>query len=236
MKDIKKPLIIAISGKKQSGKSTLCDYLKGKEADIEIFSFADSLKQKVCVDILGLTYNQVFGTDEDKNSLTRYTWDKLPKFIREAYSTKINDIPIAWSESGKTFQYESYTEPRTGQMTAREIMQIVGTDIFRNMFDDSVWVDSTIRDIKASNCTIALIADCRFPSEVNIVLEQGGSVIRLTRSIDNKDLHPSETALDDYPFDTTEGCFVINNHNKSIEWKNEQVKLLMESLRKIRNV
>ena len=49
-------IIIGISGKKQSGKNTVCDALQyllfkfWNPKDIEIMSFADTLKQKVCKD------------------------------------------------------------------------------------------------------------------------------------------------------------------------------------------
>ena len=71
-----KKVIIGVSGKKQSGKNTMCDCLyelfteKYSSDDVLIFSFADALKQKVCKDVLGLTDEQVNGTDEEKNSVT----------------------------------------------------------------------------------------------------------------------------------------------------------------------
>lgn len=231
-----KQKIIGISGKKQAGKTTLCDYLHEKydrytdlmcaPPFVSVFSFADALKEKICIDVLGLTKDQVYGTDEDKNSLTCYEWENLPYFIRKAYSKKTIDIPTSVIDSGG-FQYEPYMEPRIGQMTAREIMQIAGTDIFRNMFSQDIWVNATMRVIKESNVPVALISDCRFPSEVNAILSQDGIVIRLTRQFDEDDTHLSETALDNYPFANTEECFLIDNHNQSIEWKNDQVESLL---------
>ena len=43
---------------------------------IRIYGLADTLKD-LCIDILGLSYDQAYGTDEDKNSLTNISWSAL---------------------------------------------------------------------------------------------------------------------------------------------------------------
>ena len=126
------PLIVGLSGKKQSGKDTICsavyDYLHScsdLDDSISVYSFADALKQKVCKDVLGLTEEQVNGTDEQKNSPTIYKWDSLTDGIR--YTNSVETEPIR--KGGTRSQYEEVPVLRSGSMTAREIMQVVGTDI-----------------------------------------------------------------------------------------------------------
>ena len=149
---------------------------------IKLYSFADCLKKNVCMDILGLTYEQCYGTDEQKNAPTHLLWENMPEVDHE-----------------------------TGPMTAREVMQYVGTEIFRKMYGN-VWVDSTIRRIKQDNPRIAIICDCRFPNEVTGVQEAGGKVLRLTRDIyAGKDQHDSETALDPDKFDWTKFDAIVDN-------------------------
>ena len=209
-------LIIGISGKKQSGKNTMCDCLheyfidKYSRYDVDIFSFADALKNKVCKDVLGLTEEQVNGTDEQKETLTNYKWKNLPQAIR-------ND--------------------KQGVMTAREIMQIVGTNIFRNYFDDSIWVNATMRDIEKSNNKVALISDVRFPSEVNSLLNNNAYVIRLLRDVCETDSHPSETALDNFNFDH-EKCIIFDNRKMNIEEQNNATVDLLRPIvmEKIKNI
>ncbi len=41
---------------------------------IKIYSFADILKKDICMNVLGLTYEQCYGTDEEKNQLTELTY------------------------------------------------------------------------------------------------------------------------------------------------------------------
>ena len=112
---------------------------------IKLYSFADLLKQNICIDVLGLTYEQCYGTDDEKQTMTKIKWEDIPGVITK------KPIDLAWSlTSGYTEEkqtaemiagrlgpyYEKigcliYHEP--GYMTAREVMQVVGTDIFRKM-------------------------------------------------------------------------------------------------------
>lgn len=259
-------ILIGISGKKQSGKSTLCDFIRGwhwfefarrnegycvlqdvdgslrvikseTETELEdidiatevqfanlvaIYNFADTLKE-TCMKVMGLTWEQCYGTDKQKNTPTMYRWDTLPDSIREAYSQEMVEVVTGTTvELGKQVQtYDVLKKPRVGPMTGREVMQVVGTDIFRKMFSDQIWVNATFSKIKNEGKSIALIADVRFPSEVDAILDNGGYVIRLNRIHDEKDQHPSETALDDYPFSMLGNrALVINNGDCNINEKN----------------
>ncbi len=151
--------------------------------EIKTYNFADDLKQ-ICINILGLTERQCYGTDEEKNSLTNIS-----------------------------------PPDKTSKMTAREVMQHVGTDFFRKIYPQ-VWVDSTIRKIQREKPRLAVVVDCRFPNEVQGIQNAGGKVIRLTRNIfGNDDEHDSETALDGYDgFDA-----IINNNDMTIGEQNESL-------------
>lgn len=82
------------------------------------------------------------------------------------------------------------------QLTAREVMQYIGTDIFRNL-NSNIWIDATLNKIKKDTPNIALITDVRFPNEVESIQNNNGIVIRLTRSPILLN-HLSEIALDNY--------------------------------------
>ena len=160
-------------------------------SEIKIYNFADTLK-RVCIDVLGLTERQCYGTEKEKSATTKFNWSDM------------------------LFDGEKRT---SCPMTAREVMQYVGTDFFRKIYPE-VWVDSTIRRIETDMPSLAVVVDCRFPNEVKGIQNAGGKVIRLTRNIfGDNDKHPSETALDGYDgFDAT-----IDNHNMSIGEQNESV-------------
>ena len=129
---------------------------------------------------MGLEPSSVWGSNEDKNRPTSYVWDKLPYEIRKA-----NAFP-------------GTTEARTGPMSGREIMQVFGTDIMREFFDDKIWVNSCFRAITTVDPDFALLPDMRFPSELDPWIKEGGYIIRLMRDVSEGDKHSSETALDDW--------------------------------------
>lgn len=91
--------ILSFSGRKQSGKSTSADYITSLineyhimlrenryelNMSCKIYSFADPLKQDICINILGLTYDQCYGSDDDKNTMTDLRWDGVQLTAREA--------------------------------------------------------------------------------------------------------------------------------------------------------
>jgi hypothetical protein len=175
--------IIAFAGRKQSGKTTSAEYVKAfveqqnKNATCKIYSFADPLKQDICMNILDLTYEQCYGSDEEKNTLTDLFWENK-------------------------------------QLTAREAMEIIGTNIFRSL-KNNVWVSSTINKIKKEKPTIAIIADCRFPNEVASIKAENGKVLRLTRNPFNSSAQ-AEAALDKDNYDWSNFDYICDNADMNI--------------------
>jgi len=209
-------IIIATAGSKQSGKSTLCTYLKSvlavRYGDCRIYAWADSLK-KFCIDILGLSNEQCYGEEEQKNIPTRYSWDRMPLEVRMQNSLdKVN--------------------PRSGIMTARNIMQVAGTDIIRNLFSDDIWINATLKHIETDQPDVALISDTRFKVEIDSLLKYPRSyIIKLNRK-PFEDIHKGEKDLDDYNFSNLKWLnrhIIINNMNMDIHEKEKEVlKFLKE--------
>lgn len=191
--------IIAFSGRKQSGKSTAGEYIQNliysidPKINVNTYSFADPLKN-MCVNLLGLTPQQCWGSDEDKNSLTSLLWENMP----------------------------GYTGDLKGQMTAREVMEYVGTKLFRRM-KDKIWVEATLNEIQKNKPDIALLLDNRFPNEVDPILDAGGYVIRLTKNPFNALAEP-EVALDPDKYDWNKFSCIIDNETMTIDQKNELIK------------
>ena len=201
------PLIIGISGKKQSGKDTCASFLEKTLFDLYAFSvrrfgFADYLKE-ICMNLFDLTVYQCYGTNEDKNSLTCVKWRDFP-------------VPSSKKKS-KDERHPS------GFMTAREVLQWVGTEIIRSM-KDTAWSDYLLRKaIPNSEVDIALLVDLRFPSEWKAINDVGGKTVRLTRHIDLNDRAESEIALDSDKFDYSKFDAIIDNANFSIEETNDHL-------------
>jgi hypothetical protein len=209
--------IVGFAGKKQSGKNTACNYIlalklaelgvckksrlsqtgevevtdvfgeRANEDDwfafskenvninklteeclgpyIKMYGLADTLKD-MCVDIFGIPRNQCYGTDEEKNSLTDIRWENIP-----------------------------HTDGKSGAMTAREVLQHVGTDIFRQI-DPNIWIKSLLRKINKDSPEVALVCDVRFENEILGLQGAQGFIVGLTRDpYQNKDQHASEQEI-----------------------------------------
>lgn len=90
--------ILAFSGRKQSGKTTGSHYIeslinnKGLSISYRIYNFADPLKEDICMNILGLTYEQCYGSDDDKNTMTNLVWENEQLTARRAMEVIGTDI------------------------------------------------------------------------------------------------------------------------------------------------
>jgi hypothetical protein len=186
-------LFIAWSGKKQVGKDTATAFAEkmlikaGKT--VGITAFAESLKD-VAINVLGIDRRLVYGSNDDKETPTHILWDTFPMDTRMKYSNESFDERVF---SGPRPMH------RSGTMTVREVLQVMGTDIFRVMFENDVWAHSPFRRDWAG-FDVVFITDCRFPNEKRITEEHGGIIIRLERDTGFMDNHSSETALDDTEF------------------------------------
>jgi len=185
--------IIAFSGRKQSGKTICCEFLKelligNGYNDVQIYNFADPLKEDICMNMFGLTYAQCYGEDDNKNELVDAYWD------------------------GK-------------QLTARDLMQLVGTDLFRKL-NNGVWVNALINKIKKSTHEIVIVSDCRFPNEIEAIKKNDGLVFRLNRNPHRSD-HISESILDAHCYDWTNFSSILNNEHMTVREQFEALKKLM---------
>lgn len=190
---------------------------------IKLYSFADMLKDLACIDILGLKREQVYGTDEQKNSTTHLRWENMPGVITEMMpEIDEKDLETIGGRIGPYYQKlrNGVVYHRPGLMTGREVMQFVGTEIFRKMYS-KVWAEATIRKVLLENSDLAIITDCRFPDEAEATKNAGGKVIRLTREVYSEDTHESETALDKDKFDWNKFDAIIDNQHMDLAKQHE---------------
>jgi hypothetical protein len=76
--------------------------------------------------------------------------------------------------------------------------------------------------IKNDNHDYAIIADCRFPNEVDAVKSSGGYVIKLTLN-PHHSTHLSEVSLDPDKYSPENFDLIINNDDMSLSNKNEAI-------------
>jgi hypothetical protein len=190
---------------------------------IKIYSFAYYLK-KIATEVMGLSYESVYGTNDQKNKETYLRWENMPGVVIPFDASTVLCDMCGHGENPECLEASLPIKVHeSGPMTAREVLQYLGTEIFRKMHNN-VWVDATIRRIQIEKPEIALVCDVRFPNEVEGIQKAGGKVIRLTRNVLGADVHASELALDDYDgFDA-----IIDNQNMTIPEQNQAVCELLE--------
>jgi len=168
---------------------------------VKMYSFADTLKS-LAVHLFNLRSEQVYGSEEDKNSLTEFGWEDMPGITTNPHLLQMGAVDMGCKTFGVTYH-------AAGPMTAREFMQYFGTDLMRKMYSN-IWTDNTIKKILAEGSELAVVPDVRFPNEVKTILDNGGEVIRLSR-VYGEDGHESETCLDPENFDHSKFTHVIEN-------------------------
>jgi hypothetical protein len=172
---------------------------------VKMYSFADPLKE-FCINVLGLDRTQCYGSDDDKNTSTHISWDDMSAEIREKYSR-----PRRGSGGLK---------PASGFMTAREVMQVFGTDVCRRI-DPNCWARGLYSTIENEGYELAIATDARFPNEVTMGTERDAKVIRLLRNF-VEDVHESEKALDEFPLG--EFTVVLDNQNLTLSETHKKLK------------
>jgi hypothetical protein len=86
-------------------------------------------------------------------------------------------------------------------LSVGRLLQVLGTDCFRALVGENVWVDATLAPWRAAGCPPAVITDVRFPNESAAIREAKGVIVRVIRKNAKCDdgrsaAHASETALD----------------------------------------
>ena len=188
-----KKRIIGVSGKIGSGKDTFAELLAEQlVGKVERHALADKLRLITEI-VSGVRMTTTHEVNKPFcNEIRNYTQDQKNIFIKQF------------------------------NKTIGEILQLVGTDLFRDNYDTDIWVKSFFNEElyeKLNNGKIIIIPDVRFTNEADYIIQEGGYLIRLegdpkgVRENSLRDLnHISETNLDNY----TKFDKVIYNDKKDI--------------------
>jgi hypothetical protein len=222
-------MIIGINGKISAGKDTVGTIIQGllltnKNQSSEIKKFAGKLKQIASI-LTGISVEK-FEDQEFKNTILGEQWGTIE-------INPLNAIPV--------FEDVQFNH----LMSVREFLQKLGTEAMRKGLHTNVWVNALFADYRKGEIIESdkhyilkpvdnwIITDMRFPNEMEAVKERKGITIKVVRPsfmIDGKviakDLHPSETALDDAKFDYE----IINNGTMEELVKKVREILVLEEL------
>ena len=103
-------------------------------------------------------------------------------------------------------------------LTPRSLAQWLGTDIYRNQFDQNVWLRNM--KLRIGELKNVIITDIRFDNEANFIKELGGIIIKVDASVrkNKSDNHISENGIDEKLVD------IIVDNNGSFEDLNKSIK------------
>ena len=240
--------LIGLSGKLNSGKDTVgqlimmhvalneCPSLKKSKNNIQellsnwedeswmfrdcseyqIKKFAYKLKQIISI----LTGIPILDLEkaEVKNSKVGEEWAYLLWFNGKKF-LRVN--PNKWND---------FEPHRLKNYTFREMLQYLGTELFREQLHEDVWVNAMFSDFKSNDSLNNkwIITDVRFPNEAEAIRKRNGLLIRVENPnyVPTPNEHSSETSLDDYEnFSAT----IVNNKDDGLEKLSNVVFELLKS-------
>jgi len=115
---------------------------------------------------------------------------------------------------------------KTWLMTWRKFAQTIGTDLFRNKFNNETWL--RIADFNCSkypNATNIVFQDCRFNNEAIFIRKKAGYIINVCGEMEVKDTHESEKGVSEDLID-----FKIFNAKDRLDNTKSQVDVIMQEL------
>ncbi|MFA5484923.1 MAG: hypothetical protein WC260_01615 [Candidatus Pacearchaeota archaeon] len=219
--------IILTSGKINSGKNVFSSML-GKEfnrktLDVKFDLFANDLKNGARDDFKQLSSYLNSFVNRLKSEVgvlfdIKYNSPDKLKHINNIIE-ELNIIDDNW--------FENKTE------ITRLILQLYGTEIFRNRVDNNYWANQVKKRALESDSDVYIVTDTRFPNEIscfNDINDDNIRVIpiRIERVINtqlNIAQHDSETALDNW----NEWCYIIDN-NGSIDDLRDSAEVIVQDI------
>lgn len=228
--------ILAIAGRKQAGKSTLCNFLHGYQLRCfnVIKDFVLTEEGDLYVDTGDETQLTKLDVSRKDTEFVQWASYHMYPFIKKySFASELKDmcvnlfnIPyecVYGTEEQKNtkikhLKWQNMPESkRKGVMTAREFMQHLGTDVMRKIYEP-VWAESCVRKIQREQPLLAVIDDLRFENELKEVQKVDGKVVGLTRNI-LQDSHSSESL--DGVLENADS--VIDNSDMSIKDVNNEI-------------
>jgi hypothetical protein len=119
-------------------------------------------------------------------------------FFKESYANSLKDacsIIFGWdrqmlegatpeSRAWREQPDEWWSEKLGREFSPRLALQLMGTEAGRDVFHPDLWVHTVMRRCEKAPWNNYVIADVRFPNEINAIVESGGKVIRVRRGED----------------------------------------------------
>lgn len=170
--------------------------------------------------VIGLIGAVGSGKDTIAEYLSETKW-----YDRYAYASKVKDVAaivFSWNRemlegtTPKSRKWREEIDPYWN-ITPRQALQKIGTEMFRNHLDPDVWVKALVRELEVvSNSRKVVITDCRFVNEVNAVKDMGGVIIYVQRGSEPEWIDKAINALNDP--ESPDHQYFKNNNIHYTDW------------------
>ena len=211
--------LIAVSGVKNSGKNVVSSMLQyclsvpkilrqywiyklfGKcfHKKYKLLAFADPVKQILSI-LLNVPVKRFYSREFKELYCVNMS-------TLECYSNITNWNKKRMSDS-KFSKLVKNLDPclSTSDLTIRQLMQYVATEVFMKYFGKQVWINCTLKHATGN----AIITDLRFKEEYDVVKKYGGVVIYIKRPDTTFGQHASEKEMEEL-LNNNKYDIVINN-------------------------
>ena len=119
-------------------------------------------------------------------------------FFKESYANSLKDacsIIFGWNRGmleGATPESRAWREQKDEwwsnklgkEFSPRLALQLMGTEAGRDVFHPDLWVHTVMRRCEQAPWNNYVIADVRFPNEIDAIIKSGGKVVRVRRGED----------------------------------------------------
>ena len=155
--------------------------------------------------IIGITGKKQSGKDEVAKIIGAYLDVSTSSvwYDEIRFSQPLKDMVevMLQLDDGETECAEWKDSVQMWHMTGREILQVIGTDVFRNSFRTDVWTSlweesvKSLKHVSSPDPYVVVTPDVRFDNEAQLVHDWGGIILHVDRGGSGADPHPSEGGI-----------------------------------------
>lgn len=120
------------------------------------------------------------------------------RYRRVSFADKVKELALLLYPDVAAAVGDRGWEEAKQQPEVRQRLQAIGEGV-RNVLGEDVWVSAALQPLDA----LTVVSDVRYPNEAAAIQARGGLVVRVERpGIGPVNGHVSESAMDNWPFDT----------------------------------
>jgi len=182
-------MLTGVVARKGHGKDATGDHLVDKHG-FRKAAFAAKVKEVTWLLFPALAPSQLFGTLEEKEARDSYLGVSGRQLLQ-----------LVGTEVGRDGNMEALRTYGVGEYRVRNVLREIGVVPGPTAWIDALFSPSLLTSAQAAG---VVLTDVRFPNEAAAVQKHGGIVIKVVRpgfDTGEHNDHPSETEVDNCPFD-----------------------------------